>query len=124
MVSRSCDVIELQLFSIDHLKVGKVVQILCSSYTMFVTKLDQDLISGVHMYCIDVICTPKKVFFYITDADLIMGSHGDFFLRACAQRDFSHVKSANEAKDLQALLFNVKMIKTSALVKARRYSSI
>ena len=81
MVSRSCDVIELQLFSIDHLKVGKVVQILCSSYTMFVTKLDQDLISVLHMYCIslDVICTPKKVFFYITDADLIMGSHGDFF---------------------------------------------
>ena len=60
MVSRSCDVIELQLFSMDHLKVGKVVQILCSSYTMFVTKLDQDLISGVHMYYIDVICTRKK----------------------------------------------------------------
>ena len=124
MVSRSCDVIELQLFSIDHLKVGKVVS-RCfvptiHPCTMFVTKLDQDLISVLHMYCIDVICTPKKVFFYITDADLIMGSHGDFFLRACAQRDFSHVKSANEAKDLQAFLFNVKMIKTSALVKARR----
>lgn len=83
MVSRSCDVIELQLFSIDHLKVGKVVS-RCfvptiHPCTMFVTKLDQDLISGVHMYCIDVICSPKKVFFYITDADLIMGSHGDFF---------------------------------------------
>ena len=123
MVSRSCDVIELQLFSIDHLKVGKVVQILCSSYTMFVTKLDQDLISVLHMYCIslDVICTPKKVFFCITDAD---GFSRRFFLRACAERDFSHVKSANEAKDLQVFLFNVKMIKTSAFVKARRYSSI
>ena len=92
MVSRSCDVIELQLFSIDHLKVGKVVQILCSSYTMFVTKLDQDLISVLHMYCIDVICTPKKVFFYITDADLIMGSHGDFFARLRPTRFFPRQK--------------------------------
>lgn len=75
----ACDVIELQLFSIDHLKVGKVVS-RCfvptiHPCTMFVTKLDQDLISVPLIYCIslDVICTQKKYscyvssFHYITD---------------------------------------------------------